>query len=263
MITTMDPLTLNPGNGIDDIIVSGFLASDRSMRPRTRLGWRQISIRACRRQVVAGRYPTNANECDVRRSRSDSATLRTRYTSSTERARCRSTSTGMARGTSRRPISPDSAANEVAGVFTELPGFNDRRYHEPADGRFSTRKSRSVFRCLAITKFPDTYCVGSEWTMQRVESLMNLPGYGLRPGAIRAAAEDIYPSQGMVLVEIYWEHEMLLKIPVLSPVFTVGRQRRWEDGDQRVGGVPAGGRSSRTLYSRRRKCERRERFETF
>ncbi len=28
------------------------------------------------------------------------------------------------------------------------------------------------------------------------------------------------PSQGLILVEMYWEHEMLLKIPILSPVFT-------------------------------------------
>ena len=32
--------------------------------------------------------------------------------------------------------------------------------------------------------------------------------------------QSYLPSQGLILVEIYWEHEMLLKIPLLSPVFT-------------------------------------------
>jgi len=28
------------------------------------------------------------------------------------------------------------------------------------------------------------------------------------------------PGQGMALVELYWQHEMLLQMPLLSPVFT-------------------------------------------
>ena len=45
---------------------------------------------------------------------------------------------------------------------------------------------------------------------------MNLPGYELDT----TTRKSYLPSQGLILVEMYWEHEMLLKIPVLSPVFT-------------------------------------------
>ncbi len=58
-------------------------------------------------------------------------------------------------------------------------------------------------------------CLGSEWSVNRMEDLLNLPSIGL-------SAEDrvnLPPSQGVVLVEVFWQHDLLLDLPAFAPVF--------------------------------------------
>jgi hypothetical protein len=57
-------------------------------------------------------------------------------------------------------------------------------------------------------------CYGSEWTVAEVEQLINLPNFSLT-----APQRQTLPSQGMVLVEIFWQHNLLLQNPVFNPVF--------------------------------------------
>lgn len=80
------------------------------------------------------------------------------------------------------------------------------------------------------------YCFGSEWTIYDVQELLLGEGFVMSPDEIAAmraidpdfgrdgAGNDIDTRQffadlGLVLVEIYWRHELLLDIPVFSPVF--------------------------------------------
>lgn len=208
MITTMDPLVLNQTNGIDDIIVSGFSLQqvDATAHPT----YLAASYDTTKPQVVvAGRYPTNANECDVQNVGGNpvmsarAGDLRDPFDFN---------------GNSKRDIAPPDvpviANNEVAGVFTELPGF-DSRVTTAGDAAHLAEKQVG-FSLFGNHKIAGTFCVGSDWTISQVENLMNLANYDLTT----TTQKDYLPSQGLVLVEIYWEHEMLLKIPLLSPVFT-------------------------------------------
>jgi hypothetical protein len=69
--------------------------------------------------------------------------------------------------------------------------------------------------------------------MARVEALMNLPQFPVPvpttdPSYLARAisARQSMPGQGLVLVELFWQHELLLKMPLLSPVFTaIGSER--------------------------------------
>src|SRR5829696_2161657 len=65
MITTMDPLELNYQNGVDDIIVSAF-AMQQVQDGGYLAPYPGRAIDSDDPQVVvAGRYPTNANECNL------------------------------------------------------------------------------------------------------------------------------------------------------------------------------------------------------
>ena len=69
MLTTMEPLSINPSNGIDDIIVTGYALQmvDPSAHPGALAPYPYRPFNNDDPQVVvAGRYPTNANECDTR-----------------------------------------------------------------------------------------------------------------------------------------------------------------------------------------------------
>jgi hypothetical protein len=59
-------------------------------------------------------------------------------------------------------------------------------------------------------------CFGSEWTVAEVEQLVNLPNFSLT-----TTQRQQLPNQGMVLVEIFWRHSLLLQNPVFNPVFRI------------------------------------------
>ncbi|MEP7290757.1 MAG: TadE/TadG family type IV pilus assembly protein [Chloroflexota bacterium] len=212
MITTMDPLALNPDNDIDDIVVSGFAMQlvDPTANPDPSIPWLSPYYDLTSPQmVVAGRYPTNANECDVRRNTNDpddplddTASL----IPMEPRDPFDINEQNLFSGSGTRDVTGVSGA-----VFTEIFGS------DPIAGSVANAEKQVGFSLFGNHKIAGTYCVGSEWTMQRIEALMNLQTFGLADNS----EKNSLPSQGVVIAEIYWEHEMLLKIPVLSPVFTV------------------------------------------
>ena len=207
MVTTMDPLVLNQTNGIDDIIVSGFSLQkvDATTHPTYLANSYDKTVPQI---VVAGRYPTNANECDVRKDSAGNPVM------SSVDGRDPFDFNGNGARDIAPPDTPNASAGEIAGVFTEIAGF-DSPITTIGDPSHLAEKQVG-FSLFGNHKIPNTYCVGSEWTISRIESLMNLSSYGLTTTTDR----EYIPSQGLILVEIYWEHEMLLKIPVLSPVFS-------------------------------------------
>ncbi|MBZ0288548.1 MAG: hypothetical protein K8I30_13105, partial [Anaerolineae bacterium] len=52
--------------------------------------------------------------------------------------------------------------------------------------------------------------------IKEMEALMNLPAFSL----LNPQRQNL-PNQGVVLVEMFWQHELLLKNPVFNPVWTI------------------------------------------
>lgn len=57
------------------------------------------------------------------------------------------------------------------------------------------------------------YCYGSEWDNETVTERMNLPSMDLT-----GDKANFLPSQGLVLVEAFWMHQMLLDFPLMQPL---------------------------------------------
>jgi hypothetical protein len=208
MLISLDPLVLNRDNDIDDIIITGY--SLEMVNAAAHPIWLPAAARPIATDVpqlvVAGRYPALANECDV------VETAPGIY--------------GIAAREPRDPFDFNMSGDRDDGS-TPLTIDNDNDFAELVgyDGigtTFLNAEKQVGFSLYGNHKIPGTQCVGSEWTMREIETLMNISAYEdlTDPAAARIAARAMMPGQGMVMVEMYWEHEMLLQIPVLSPVFT-------------------------------------------
>ena len=93
---------------------------------------------------------------------------------------------------------------------------------------------------------PNVFCYGSEFSVADVEKLINMPGFitpdlynapdqGTNPVGYAAWVSDVYDSQderaffepqGMTVVEIFWEHDMLLNFGFFRPL-----KEAYGDGD--------------------------------
>lgn len=155
--------------------------------------------------MVVGRYPTNANECTV------------------------------ARDATPANVADDSASEGIierdpfdfiwngARDFITLGG--EDYYYEvwPADtGREYQRGF--VWTGQHIVDDDRVLCWGSEWTIERVQNLLDLPGFSFPSAGDPVLGETrslLPPSFGMVLVEMFWRHDLLLEFPLFSPVLNV------------------------------------------
>lgn len=223
MVQSMDPLTLRDDNGEDDIVVSAFalLSVDRdevATVPVVGPGWATslegslfppAEIPINQRQVlVAGRWPTNTNECNV------------------------DPSTGNPiQGVDRDPFDyiKDNQWNYILRDAAQPDGPDNRILYEVAgdaaghvagiDSINATSPEHQIgfswFGQHTIS-YSNGHCIGSEWSVRDVENLMNGFGFELNP-----EQRSLLPSQGMVMVELFWQHELLLKNPVFNPVFTM------------------------------------------
>jgi hypothetical protein len=209
MLRSMEPLRMDQNNNVDDIIISGFsLARITNPQPVSNLTVLGPDVRpggttANTHMVVVGRYPTNANECD--RTVSD-PTGSPNFTTAAQEIR---DPFDINQNGVRDARAEDNNGTALGtGQFTERAGYDpvvgDPRFSERAVG-FSYTGQRWI---------PGTGCLGSAFTVARVEQLINLPNYQMTNEQRRARL----PHMGVVLVEIYWEHEMLLKFPVFNPV---------------------------------------------
>ncbi len=203
MVTSMDPLRLNPDNDVDDIVISAFaiemVDGDQDATWLPPVGLRPIAGDEPQ-MLVVGRWPTNANECNVIQDGSGNAVF--------VRTELRDPFDFDHDGV--RQIGPPNGADE----YSELEGA-DQGVDGAAETLANAERQRG-FSLYANHRIPGTYCIGSDWTMERVEDLVNLPNYTL----LTVDERRLLPGQGIVLVEMFWQHEMLLKIPVLSPVYT-------------------------------------------
>jgi len=217
-------------NGVDDIVISAFslqtlklsdIPTDDNMRNDT-VNSLVPTIPATQQQViVVGRYPINANECSVK---ADGTFQNPPY--------------------ERDPFdyirNNDSEFDYILADLAQPDELSNRLYLELSVGTDPTTGApvfgydnnvagnaatweRQIGFSLTGQHYISTrpQCVGSEWSIADVQELMNLPQFGLSVDPLKASERERLPSQGIVLVEMFWEHELLLKNPVFNPVFTV------------------------------------------
>ncbi|MEO0563134.1 MAG: hypothetical protein AAF125_13580, partial [Chloroflexota bacterium] len=60
-------------------------------------------------------------------------------------------------------------------------------------------------------------CAGSEWSIYRMERLVNLRGIGLDDEEM----QQLPDQQALALVEIAWNHQLLLAVPGFSAMFDI------------------------------------------
>jgi hypothetical protein len=216
MLQSMDPLELRT-NGHDDMVVSTFAlqAVKRSemqavdtITPAT--NWTPsldksliATIPQEERQVlVVGRWPVNANECNYDAAGNPAQDEDTRdpfdYIQDPAPAR------------NWKPLDaalPDAENNRI---YYELLGW------DPFDTGNPENQVGFVYYGQHFISNSNGKCTGSEWSDREVENLMNGVGFSLT-----AVQRENLPNQGVVLVEVFWQHELLLKNPVFNPVFTI------------------------------------------
>jgi hypothetical protein len=185
VVNSMDPLTLDnptdPLQGDDDLVVSAFSLQMFTPSVVGATFPRELDNSTFRNQMrVVGRYPSNANEC----------------------------------------ISPAGVSSEVRDPFDtdddnlfdpwELTGWDNN----PASATsYENQRGFTWHGHHEITGIPG--CYGSEWTVEEIETAFNLTLLG----ALNDDQRSNIPSQGVVLVEIFWQHEMLVQFPLFNPAF--------------------------------------------
>ncbi len=174
--------------------------------------------------IVVGRYPSNANECNMLLNGSRNDGL--------ERDPFDYIEDGTSQPKQRNLIIDSSTVT----VNLELPGFDsvdERQRGWSLTGQHRVETVEIGGTAVALD------CWGSEWTVYDVQELMQVPGFQMTPlevseerttglgGANFGKEEDgltdedlgrYLPNQGLILVEIYWEHDLFLDLPVFSPV---------------------------------------------
>lgn len=208
--TTADPL--NDGNGVDDIVVSGFALQtvdpqDSNIPSAMRSTIDLISGYPTDQQqvIVVGRYPTNANECTTEAGAERDPFNYISYTAA-----------GYTNGT-RNYVVPSGTDVEANRLYFELVG-DDAGTERQRGFVFSGQHVIGSTRSNPVA----SQCYGSEWTIDRVERLMNVSGFTfLNSATVNKAQRAGLPSEGLVLVEMFWQHELLLRNPVFNPVFNI------------------------------------------
>jgi hypothetical protein len=187
MLQSMSPLELDDINGEDDIIISAFAL--QTFFPSGSLP----SGLASNRAVVVGRYPSNANECIT-------------YTADRDPFDFFSIGTF-------NPYDPSVASPTVDTRRAELDGYDETTAIPPIPAD-PERQVGYVF--LGQHEIPGTTCIGSEFTVAEIEDLFNLNDFSLD-----SSTRQYMPAYGVTLVEVYWQHDLLLQFPAFSPVFRI------------------------------------------
>jgi hypothetical protein len=209
----MDPLRLKLGNGKDDIVVSGFSIQ----RMRVGAGSGQFDINPAShgsttsyedgsQVVVVGRWPSRANECYLWGER-DPFDWITNDTLDWDEV-----------NNPAGPQYPLIRINYELGVWDELAGTSGD-YIGWLDGG---DEKVVGFVWTGQRQIEDANrnridCWGSQWTMERVQQLVNLPRFIPEGSLDEEGRKQYFPSLGLAIVEIYWEHTLLLEsFPLLS-----------------------------------------------
>lgn len=228
MLDSMDPLVLREGQKpsgedyIDDIVISTFSLmainngnyslidpdTDAALRRRTH-DFAGDPYPNGSSIIVVGRYPTNANECthDTGGWRSDTTVDPFNYL----------TGASINGDLLTEALVPrEYFTSDSNKIYVELEGYDEEPEYQRGFVWFGQH----------IVESEDTICWGSEWSDDEVVELMNLPHFldvdcaaeadPSKCNSDKAARRELLPSQGMTLVEIFWEHDMLLDFPFFT-----------------------------------------------
>lgn len=202
MVNSMEPLELRgrvendavtTTNNVDDMVISVFslLSVSPAEVSARNFAWTGDLYRSKappaqneRQMIVVGRYPTVTNEC----------------------------TDGGAGLDGRDPFdyiqnrNRDKYTIDTTDYYVEFGG-----YDEGAE----VQRGFAWTGNHVLTEDPN--CYGSEWSIQEMEELFNLYEFQLdNPEELKWL-----PNQGVVLVEVFWEHTLLLDIPGFSYVYTI------------------------------------------
>lgn len=230
MLASLDPLRMSPENGVDDIVISGIsLENVDASRSSRWLGvrgtnWRPIDADVPQ-LVVVGRYPTNANECDVAWDGEGTPSV------VAQEPRDPFDFNYNLRQDFDDPGDENAAYSDTATRLSAdgSDDFDEIAGYDPIGGSVINAEKQIGYVLFGNHRIEGTGCVGSEWTTQEISTLVNLDAsYDLNnfsdPDVL--ARRRMIPGQGIVLVEMFWQHRLLLNIPLLSPVFVaLGTER--------------------------------------
>jgi hypothetical protein len=230
MLRSLTPLTLNDTNigtgpsdpqwrpAQDDIVVSAFaieaVPSEYLADPANPALAADVMQAA-----VVGRYPTNANECEVDELGNQTTIERDPFDFNDSGTWDVNPTLGVL--SALDPLLITAGVQEENLNFEEVAGFDV----PSADDDLLERHVGFVW--FGNHRIAGTGCIGSEWTIEELERVMNAPAFlgGLPNTRIASDPRDLLPSQGVVLVEIFWDHRPLLNLPFFEPIFRVFRDR--------------------------------------
>jgi len=216
--------------------------------------------------VVVGRYPSNANECNVVNTgggfRVTQSLERDPFDWDRDNIIHEDTVDDPAGDDLPRAWSRELGGDIWAELNTgqDLNRFDNNRIPEMQRGWSYTGyhiiqesvSNQTLFNpdspaAPTVTGAGELFCIGSEFTVDDIEELMAASGFELTPqeagtdadlvntyceverdpdgtcptGEVTDFVRRFYPNHGLVLVEIFWEHELLLDLPGFSPVFNI------------------------------------------
>lgn len=155
-------------------------------------------------QVVAvGRWPSEANECFDGTTNLD---VRDPFDYMTDGD---ATTITVATAAGENVILPLELSRPVyndTGEIIDFEGYNDTN-EERQRGWVLTGQRRVT---IGDDELFEGNCWGSEFSLERVQRLMNLPRFVPSGDPNYQNRRRYIPSQGMVLVEIFWEHSLLM-----------------------------------------------------
>lgn len=199
---TSDSIPPLPG---DDVVLGAFLSDGVTPRP------------AGRHMVVVGRYPASANECTVAPGGGTVSLERDPFDYIVDNT------------INSRTLSVDGVDIEVPLELVRNPNDAPGSWVGFMDSGPEQQRGFVWFGNHLVSN-ASVECYGSEWDIARIEKLFNLEALGLTTGAPDVDGDGIpddraqranLPNQGVVLVEIFWQHELVLKIPFFSPIFDI------------------------------------------
>jgi len=186
--------------------------------------------------VVVGRYPINANECnvDVDSNLINPPVERDPFDYVNDRNLTTRVFT-LPTGTVTIPL---ELARQEGAVW--VPSGGDGA--NPADVygyTFRERQRGFVYTGQHRIEAKDGQefdCFGSEFDIYEIQELMQLPkfqmtpdelaaaqagnpNFGLNPDGTQVDVRQYLPNQGLVLVEMWWQHDLLLDLAVFNPIF--------------------------------------------
>lgn len=223
VLDTMDPLQIRTTNGKDDIVVSGFSVqrvhvgsgAAYEIQPTSAPFNSTTAYPTGYQEIVVGRWPSTANECYLWGERDPFDWI---------------TNGRLDWANVPNPLDPSVMVriNYELGIWDSISGS----YVGWLDYPPSDRPEKTVgFMWTGQRQMRDANdqpidCWGSNWTMNDVQRLVNLPNFIPSGTPDEQDRKQYLPSQGIVIVEIFWEHEFLLKdFPLLqsewSPVYHV------------------------------------------